>query len=198
MAPTRLASALGVLLAVTVLTGGCGSDTPRVQEVRGDPDSAELEVTADSCNAHPTAAVEESDTEVRVLLTANRSWGTPTARDAVVVTLAAPLGTRAVVDGATDRRVEVLTATSEVPGRGRGAYIPVSMLRTLPSGSLNQALFNEPPIVATPSSHSRPSASNVVKVMPFSRSAAASASKASAGIWNDIAVALFEPANDEG
>ena len=109
MAPTRLASALGVLLAVTVLTGGCGSDTPRVQQVRGDPDSAELEVTADSCNAHPTATVEESDAEVRVLLTANRSWGDADCADAVVVTLAAPLGTGAVVDAANDRRVEVLS-----------------------------------------------------------------------------------------
>ena len=109
MRRARLVSALGALLAVTVLAGGCGSDTPRVQEVRGHLDSAELELTADSCNAHPTATVEESDAEVRVLLTANRSWGDADCADAVVVTLAAPLGTRAVVDAATDRRVEVLS-----------------------------------------------------------------------------------------
>ena len=51
---------------------------------------------------------EKSDAEVRVLLTANRSWGDADCADSVVVTLASPLGTRAVVDGATDRRVEVL------------------------------------------------------------------------------------------
>ncbi len=99
---------LGLVLTATVALGGCGSDTPRVQQVRGHPESAELEVTADSCNAHPTATVEESDTEVRVVLTANRSWGDADCADSVLVRLASPLGTRAVVDGATDRRVEVL------------------------------------------------------------------------------------------
>lgn len=106
MARTRSVAAL--VLGGVVLLGGCGSDTPRVQQVRGHPESAELEVTADSCNAHPTATVEESETEVRVLLTAQRSWGDADCADSVVVPLASPLGTRAVVDGATDRRVEVL------------------------------------------------------------------------------------------
>lgn len=102
------AAVLGLVLTGTVVLGGCGADTPRILEAHGDPESVELSFSADSCNAHPTADVEESDTEVRVVLTANRSWGDADCADSVVVRLAAPLGTRAVVDGATDRRIEVL------------------------------------------------------------------------------------------
>ncbi|WP_377643526.1 hypothetical protein [Oryzobacter terrae] len=108
MTRAGLAALAALAVAGGVALGGCGADTPRVQLVRGHPDSAELEVTADSCNAHPSAAVEESDAEVRVLLTANRSWGDAECADSVVVRLASPLGTRAVVDAATGRRVDVL------------------------------------------------------------------------------------------
>lgn len=106
MTTARLAAA--VTLAACVLLGGCGADTPRVQEVHGHPESAQLEVTADTCNAHPTASVEETDAEVRVLLKANRSWGDADCADSVVVTLSSVLGRRAVVDAATDERLEVL------------------------------------------------------------------------------------------
>ena len=97
-----------VLVAGTVLLAGCGSDTPRVTEARGHPESTRLVVSGDTCNAHPSASVEESDRQVRVLLRASRSWGDADCAATVVITLASPRGTRAVVDGATDERVEVL------------------------------------------------------------------------------------------
>lgn len=101
--------ALLVLVGV-VLLAGCGSDTPAAEAVYGSPDSAQLEVTTGDCNAHPTATVEEADAEVRIRLRANRSWGDAQCADSVVITLAAPLGTRAVYDEATDGRLEVLPA----------------------------------------------------------------------------------------
>lgn len=101
--------ALLVLVGV-VLLGACGSDTPAAEAVYGSADSTRLEITTGDCNAHPTATVEEADAEVRVLLRANRSWGDAQCADSVVVTLGAPLGNRAVVDEATDERLEVLPA----------------------------------------------------------------------------------------
>lgn len=98
---------IAFLLASSLLLAGCGSDTPRVTAAHGARDSATLELVADTCNAHPTAEVEERDDEVRVLLGVSRSWGDADCADSVVVTLARALGTRAVVDASTDRRVEV-------------------------------------------------------------------------------------------
>ncbi|WP_392545115.1 hypothetical protein [Oryzobacter telluris] len=97
---------VAALLMMT--TAACGSDTPRIETVHGTADSPRLVVGVDDCNAHPTATVEESEAEVRILVHANRSWGDPDCADSVAVTLDRPLGTRAVVDAATDRRVEVL------------------------------------------------------------------------------------------
>ena len=96
----------GVVVAAAL--AACGADTPRITEARGEPTSSRLVLTADTCNAHPSASVEESPEEVRVLLRASRSWGDADCEDSVVVTLAAPLGSRTVVDAATDERVEVL------------------------------------------------------------------------------------------
>ena len=75
---------------------------------------------------------------------------------------------------------------------------PVSTLRMLPSGSSNQTPRASPPIDATPSSQLMPGASKVWNVTPLSRSAAISASKPAPATWNDIAVALLVPANDDG
>lgn len=97
-----------LVASVLVLLGGCGADIPQVTTAHGERGSPRLELVADTCNAHPTAEVEELDDEVRVLLGVSRSWGDADCADSVVVTLARALGTRAVVDASTDRRVEVL------------------------------------------------------------------------------------------
>ena len=102
-----MTSALVAALTAPVLVA-CGADSPRITEVRGAHDSMRLVLTADTCNAHPSASVEESTTEVRVLLRASRSWGDADCEDSVVVTLATPLGPRTVVDAATGEQVEVL------------------------------------------------------------------------------------------
>ena len=96
------------LVVVAAASAGCGSDTPRVTEARGERGSTRLVLTADTCNAHPSAEVEESATEVRVLLRASRSWGDADCADSVAVDLATPLGARTVVDAATGERLEVL------------------------------------------------------------------------------------------
>ena len=98
----------GAAIVVAGALAACGADTPRITEARGEPASPRLVLRADTCNAHPGATVEESPTQVRVLLRASRSWGDADCEDSVVVTLAAPLGSRTVVDAATDERVEVL------------------------------------------------------------------------------------------
>lgn len=97
----------GLVLTLS-LVAGCGADNPAIERVHGSADSVTLEVTTDTCNAHPMASVEESARQVRISLTANRSWGDDDCADSVLVTLTAPLGTRAVIDSATDRRLEVL------------------------------------------------------------------------------------------
>lgn len=103
----RFAGVAAVAALGLAVLAGCGSDTPRITEVAGEPGSARLVVTADTCNAHPGASVEESASSVRILLRASRSWGDAECADSVVVELDAPLGSRAVVDGATGETVEV-------------------------------------------------------------------------------------------
>ena len=69
---------------------------------------------------------------------------------------------------------------------------------TLPSGSLNQTDFMSSPVMdATPSFHSRPSASNVRNETPFSRSVLTSSSNADSGTSKLTAVALLVPANSD-
>lgn len=101
-------SRAGFALATVVLVAACGSDTPAVDAAYGSPDSVTLELSTDTCNAHPNAIVDEEGDEVRVSLRAQRSWGDADCADSVRVTLAAPLGSRAVIDTSTGRELEVL------------------------------------------------------------------------------------------
>ena len=106
--PARLAGgAVGVLVAVGLMVG-CAGEEPRVVEVFGTADSAELEVSVSTCNAEPAVSAAESSSEVRLTVRARQGRTGPECRDYALVRLDAPLGDRTVVDAASGEALEVL------------------------------------------------------------------------------------------
>jgi len=92
------------LIALAVLVGlvvaACSSDreTGRVLEVYGDPGSAQVEVSIDSCNQSPEVEVHETTTEVSLEATVDEAGSTgDDCLDSATLTLAAPLGDRRVI-----------------------------------------------------------------------------------------------------
>ncbi|MGC1208814.1 MAG: hypothetical protein WA880_12745 [Ornithinimicrobium sp.] len=92
---------------------------PIVQNVHGEPDSAELDLGVNTCNQNPRAEAEraeaeETDAEVRITIVADEIDGN--GRDACAddtrVTLDEPLGDREVIDEAMGESVQVLTPES--------------------------------------------------------------------------------------
>jgi hypothetical protein len=88
----------------------CGSETLVVNEIYGDPTSTQLEMGVSTCNRDPWVEIEETSDEVRLTVHAEETsdTGSGDCQDGVKVTLEAPLGTRTVVDTATDEALEVL------------------------------------------------------------------------------------------
>lgn len=117
---TAKCSACGAL-AVLVLAG-CGSEPseprgpsgPMLNEVFGEPGSAELELGVNTCNQNPRAEVEETVTEVRISMVADEidGDGAGDCSDGTRVTLDEPLRDREVIDNATGESVEVLSPDS--------------------------------------------------------------------------------------
>lgn len=106
--------ATGAVLAVALLTA-CSSSTERervptaINEWQANRDVLQLGIN--SCNAAPEASVVETDADVTVtvIALAPPSDGVmDLCGDAVTVTLAAPLGDRAVIDESTGREVDPL------------------------------------------------------------------------------------------
>lgn len=95
------------VLAGLVMSSGCSQDTGvRVIKVVGGPDSTTLELSVDSCNRHPVARVTESDTEVRIRVSADpEGSGGGDCADGASVNLAKPLGDRSVIDEVADKAV---------------------------------------------------------------------------------------------
>ena len=99
---------LAMLLGLPLVA--CGSETLVVQELHGDPKSTLLDMGVSTCNRDPWVEIEETSDEVRLTVHGEEATGTGTddCQDGVKVTLEAPLGTRTVVDTATDEALEVL------------------------------------------------------------------------------------------
>jgi len=95
---TSLSIAIPVLIGLAL--AGCSSEreTGTVLEVYGDPGSARLELSIDSCNQGPEAEVHETTTEVSLDVTVNDAGSSSDdCLDNVTVTLAEPLGDRRVI-----------------------------------------------------------------------------------------------------
>jgi uncharacterized lipoprotein YmbA len=105
----RVAAAPPIVAAALLLTA-CASDEPLIREAYGRADSPRLELSVNSCNRNPRAAAEESDTEVRITITLDEADGDAggDCSDSAKVTLAQPLGARAVIDTASGDAVRVL------------------------------------------------------------------------------------------
>jgi len=101
----------GTLAAgLIVLLIGVGERRTGIRAVYGEPGSGTVEVGVESCNANPRVRVEESETHVRLTAFIDREGildGQDDCADSTFVRLAAPLGTRAVVDGSGDERLAV-------------------------------------------------------------------------------------------
>ncbi len=97
-------SAAGLL----VLLMGVGEERTGLGAVSGESGSPTLDVGIESCNAQPRVEVEESRTRVRLTAFIDRPGildGSGDCLDHAVVTLRAPLGNRAVVDGSSGAAV---------------------------------------------------------------------------------------------
>ncbi|MBB2903111.1 hypothetical protein FHR75_003953 [Kineococcus radiotolerans] len=104
----------GTVLAVALLTA-CSSSTGRERVKTGinewQVDGNVLQLGVNSCNSDPEASFVETEVDVTVTVTALAppSDGVQDlCGDAVAVTLAAPLGDRAVIDESTGREVDPL------------------------------------------------------------------------------------------
>ncbi len=85
---------------VAMVLGGCYSDPAFMEdEIYVSPDGLLLNIGIGSCNADITVAVEETPTEVIVTPTVENNQRGHDCADGFLVTLAEPLGERAVVDG---------------------------------------------------------------------------------------------------
>jgi hypothetical protein len=98
-----------VLLGILPLAG-CGSGSPTIDVVHGDPASKKLSVSVNTCNRNPSVEAKESTEEIRLTVTADdpSGDGVDDCMDFDDVTLESPLGDRIVIDEATDEQVEVV------------------------------------------------------------------------------------------
>lgn len=105
----RFPAACAVALA---LTTSCSSTPAKVFEVYGDADSTELELAVTTCNVDPKVTAEESSTDVRLTVHAELDRNSNDCADSARVILKEPLGSRVVVDEATDAELVVLPPES--------------------------------------------------------------------------------------
>jgi hypothetical protein len=106
---TRLIRAT-LAAGLPLLLIGVGDRRTGLIAVHGEATSDTVQVGVQSCNAHPRIRVEESTTRVTLTAFIDREGildGQGDCADGAVVRLAAPLGTRAVVDGSDDERLAV-------------------------------------------------------------------------------------------
>lgn len=66
----------------------------------------EIHLWVGTCNGEPEADVVETDAEVTITVVATRRSPGDGCQDSLTVTLAAPLGDRGLIDGATGRAPE--------------------------------------------------------------------------------------------
>jgi hypothetical protein len=88
-------------MAALLLVGCSTADRPSVATVTGTRDSTTLQVQADTCNQSPSIRAEESEEEVRLVVTASEGDGSECLDPAEPVVLDVPLGERTLVDDAT-------------------------------------------------------------------------------------------------
>ena len=99
------ATAKGVLVAMgmVVLVASCSPGEergPQAIYVRS-VDGNEVDLVVMTCNGEPEAEVVETDTEVTITVISTRQNPGDGCQDGLIVTLAAPLADRVLVDGAT-------------------------------------------------------------------------------------------------
>lgn len=96
------------------------------QGVSAETQSTSVRLAADACRRQPySATVSESAKEVRIALSAAAPAGNTAAAcsDLVTVSLKHPIGSRALVDASTGRRVPVAL---KLVGTGRSGLAPTS------------------------------------------------------------------------
>ena len=101
----------GLLVCIAALTA-CAPSSERASTSVGDwsADGDVLHLGINSCNGDPQASLVETETDITVTVTAvfQRGGDSPACMDGLAITLAAPVGDRAVIDGSTGRQVDPL------------------------------------------------------------------------------------------
>ncbi|WP_432562733.1 hypothetical protein [Kineococcus sp. SYSU DK003] len=104
----------GLLVCTAALTA-CAPSSERASASISDwsADGNVLHLGINSCNGDPQASVVETETDITVTVTAVFQQGGDSAAcmDGLAITVAAPVGERAVIDGFTGRQVDALPAT---------------------------------------------------------------------------------------
>ena len=100
----RRLSAILVAALALVLTG-C-STNPEITEVYLRSDGVTIEVGVNTCNADLNAVVVESDTTVKMTITAENDT-TDDCADSIAITLDQPMGDRQLINGSTGDVVDV-------------------------------------------------------------------------------------------
>lgn len=97
------AAAVGLVLAACA-SGG----REQVEIMAASSDGTIVDMTVASCNANPSAEVDESDERVVITVMADRPGpNRDDCADGITVRLSDPLGSRQLIDGSNDEPVQV-------------------------------------------------------------------------------------------
>ena len=101
-------SPLVALAFVVLITAGCSEGRASLDEAYIRDDERVLEVIVSTCQADLTTDVEETPSQVVITVTAKNDNANLDCQDPVLITLSEPLGDRTLIDGSTDRAVDVI------------------------------------------------------------------------------------------
>ena len=94
-----------LVAALALVLAGC-STNPEITEVYLRSDGVTIEVGVNTCNADLNAVVVESDTTVKMTITAENDT-TDDCADSIAITLDQPMGDRQLINGSTGDVVDV-------------------------------------------------------------------------------------------